>query len=88
MKRYDMDNESLKKILNDWKERKHFNDNYNSYLKKYKSYENVESYPFTIDDVHKKFTDEQLLDSIDLEKIDLYLRNKKLSKITQKIKNK
>ena len=81
MKRYDMDNESLKKILSDWKERQKFKDNYNSYLKKYKNQENIELYPFTINDIHKKFTDEQLLDSIDLEKIDLYLRTKKIQKI-------
>jgi len=40
---------------------------------------------FTMKDVHYKYTDEELLDSIDIEKIDLYLRKKKLNKLKNNI---
>jgi len=40
----------------------------------------------TIGEVHRVFTSKELLDSIDIDVIDLYVRNKKLEKIQKKIK--
>lgn len=83
-----MEIDRMRKILEDFKDKKQtekIKDKYRYiYKDKYKSIK--ESYPFTIDDVHKKFTDEQLLNSIDIEKIELYLRQKKLNKLKDNMK--
>lgn len=88
-----MDIEKIKNVFGDYSQRKQIErmidakDKYNEKIYLLKNRDRIiEQQSFNISDVHRKFTDEQLLDSIDIQKIELYLRQKKLNKLKDNMK--
>ena len=77
----------------DWEKKKydHYIDDKNDLKRKIEEFvkkmREEESLPnITMGDVHKKFTTKELLDSIDIDEIDTYVRTKKLERIQKNIK--
>lgn len=87
MEEKDINQQRIKLLIDKWKLNQNLkkNENLKNYLEKYRDKIEKKISDFTMKDVHRKYTVEELLDSIDIEKINLYLRNKKLNKIKNNI---